>query len=89
MSKHKKLKNESDIIREVIRVGSVYVKSRRAGQIDEADPQKKKLEFIYRLLVHDKQIQPLAADQLTDLNIRHRLAMWLVGNLPDDHPLLK
>jgi hypothetical protein len=89
MSKHKKLKNEPEIIREVIRVGSVYVKSRGAGQIDEADPQKKKLEFIYRLLVHDNQIQPLAADQLTDLNIRHRLAMWLIGKLPDDHPLLK
>ena len=89
MSKHKKLKNESEIIREVIRVGSVYVKSRRAGQIDVADPQKQKLEFIYRLLVHDNQIQPLAVDQVTDLNIKHRLAMWLIGKLPENHPLLK
>jgi hypothetical protein len=89
MSKHKKLKNESDIIREVVRVGSIYVSKRGAGKIEEADSQKQKLEFIYRLLVHDNQIQPLAANELTDLNIRHRLAMWMVGKLPEDHPLLK
>jgi hypothetical protein len=89
MSKQKKIKNESEVIREVLRVGSVYVEKRGAGKVDESDPQKKKLEFIYRLLVHDKQIQPLAHDQLTDLNIRHRLAMWLIGKLPEDHPLLK
>ena len=89
MSKQKKLKNESDLIREVIRVGSIYVNKRGAGKIEVSDPQKQKLEFIYRLLVHDNQIQPLAANALTDLNIRHRLAMWMVGKLPEDHPLLK
>jgi hypothetical protein len=89
MAKTKKLKNEAEVIREVIRVGSVYVSNRGAGVIDESDSQKKKLEFIYRLLVHDKQIQPLAHDQLSDLNIRHRLAMWLKNKLPEGHPLLK
>ena len=85
----RKIKNETEIISEVIRIGSSYVKKRGAGKIDESDSQKHKLEFIYRLLVHDKQIQPLAADQLTDLGIRHRLAMWLIGKLPKGHPLLK
>jgi hypothetical protein len=89
MTKTKKLKNEAEVIREVIKVGSAYVRSRGAGVIDESDPQKQKLEFIYRLLVHDKKIQPLPHDQLTDLNIRHRLAMWLKNKLPDNHPLLK
>ncbi len=89
MAKTKKLKNEAEVIREVIRFGSSYVKNRGAGVIEESDSQKQKLEFIYRLLVHDKQVQPLPHDQLTDLNIRHRLAMWLIGKLPDDHPLLR
>lgn len=89
MSKTKKLKNEAEIVREVLRIGSAYVKKRGAGLIDESDSQKKKLDFIYRLLVHDKQIQPLPANQVSDLNIRHRLAMWLAGKLPDNHELLK
>ncbi|MBT5030834.1 MAG: DUF5062 family protein [Proteobacteria bacterium] len=89
MTKVKKIKNETEIIGEVILIGSSYVKKRGAGTIDESDSQKDKLEFIYRLLVHDKQIQPLAADQLSDLGIRHRLAMWLIGKLPKDHPLVK
>ena len=89
MAKTKKLKNEAEIIREVIRVGSAYVVKRGAGVIDQSDSQKQKLEFIYRLLVHDKQIQPLPHDQFTDLNIKHRLAVWLTNKLPDDHPLLK
>ena len=89
MAKTKKLKNEAELIREVIRVGSAYVRKRGAGVIDESDSQKQKLEFIYRLLVHDKQIQPLPHDQLVDLNIRHRLVMWLKKKLPDNHPLLK
>jgi len=89
MTKIKKLKNETQIISEVIRIGSSYVKKRGAGAIDESDSQKDKLEFIYRLLEHDKQIQPIPLDQLTDLAIRHRLAMWLTGKLPKDHPLLK
>ncbi|MEM7195649.1 MAG: DUF5062 family protein [Pseudomonadota bacterium] len=89
MSKAKKIKNEAEVIREVIRIGTAYVKKRGAGAIEESDSQKQKLEFIYRLLVHDKRIQPLPHDQLTDLNIRHRLATWLINKLPDDHPLLK
>jgi hypothetical protein len=89
MAKTKKLKNEAEVIKEVIRFGSSYVQNRRAGEIEESDSQKNKLEFIYRLLAHDKQIQPLPHDQLTDLNIRHRLARWLMNKLPDDHPLQK
>ncbi len=89
MAKTKKTKNEAEAIREVIRVGSAYVRNRGAGVIDESDSQKQKLEFIYRLLVHDNQIQPLQHDQLSDLNIRHRLVMWLKNKLPDNHPLLK
>ena len=89
MAKVKKLKNESEIIREVIRVGSAYVAKRGAGEIEESDPQKQKLEFIYRLLVHDQQIQPLPHHQLTDLNIRRRLGQWLINKLPKDHPLLQ
>ncbi len=89
MAKTKKLKNEAELIREVVKFGSAYVVSRGAGVIEESDSQKQKLEFIYRLLVHDKQIQPLPHDKLTDLNIKHRLAMWLTSKLPKNHPLLQ
>ena len=89
MAKTTKLKNEAELIREVIRFGSKYVVNRGAGTIEESDPQKQKLEFIYRLLVHDKQIQPLPHDQLTDLNIKHRLAVWIAKKLPKDHPALQ
>ena len=89
MARVKKVKNEPDLIREVIRVGSAYVTKRGAGTIEESDSQKQKLEFIYRLLVHDKQIQPLPHDQLNDFNIKHRLVMWISKKLPKDHPLLQ
>ncbi len=89
MAKTTKLKNEAELIREVIKFGTKYVVNRGAGTIEESDPQKQKLEFIYRLLVHDKQIQPLPHDQLNDLNIKHRLAVWISKKLPKDHSALQ
>jgi hypothetical protein len=39
-------------------------------------------------LVEDKLIQPLAKDQISDPNMRHKLALWISRQLPPDHPLL-
>ena len=47
-----------------------------------------KVEFIYKVLVEDKLIQPLAKDQISDPNMRHKLALWISRQLPADHPLL-
>lgn len=85
----KKLKNEAGLIKEAIRQGSIYVKERGAGEIEDSDPAKLKIEFIYRLLVHDGIIQPLPHDKLDALNMRHRLAMWISKKLPEGHELLK
>ena len=85
----KKLKHEKELVKEAIRVGGVYAKKRGVGEFEETDSAKLKIEFIYRLLVHDKLIQPLANDQISEQNMRHRLAVWISKQLPDDHPLLQ
>ncbi len=85
----KKMNNEALLLKEAIRVGMVYAEKRGAVQFDADDSAKEKIQVLYRLLVHDKLIQPLAKDQETDPNIRHKLAIWISRQLPPDHPLLK
>ncbi|MFA6163417.1 MAG: DUF5062 family protein, partial [Methylobacter sp.] len=53
------------------------------------DSAKDKVECIYRLLVKDKLIQPLASDQENGVNMKHKLALWISRQLPKDHILLK
>jgi hypothetical protein len=72
----KKLKNEKGLLREAL-------------QIIMDDSQDLKIEYAYRLLVHDKGIAPLPRGQESLPNIRHRLAMWVTHKLPSDHELLK
>ncbi len=83
----KKLKNEKELLKEAIRVGMIYAEKRGAAEFDKSDSQQLKVEFLYRLLVHDKQIQPLAKDQLGYQEMRHKLAIWISKLLPADHPL--
>ncbi len=85
----KKLKNETELVKEAIRVGSIYAKKRAIGEVEAGDSAKDKVEFIYRVLVHDKLIQPLAKDQISDPAMKHKLALWIARQLPEDHPLLK
>ncbi|MEN8259831.1 MAG: DUF5062 family protein [Pseudomonadota bacterium] len=85
----KKLKNEAQLLKEAIRVGMLYAENRGGVKFDPADSAKDKIEYLYRLLVHDKLIQPLAKDQEVDLNMRHKLALWISRHLPSNHPLLK
>lgn len=87
--KKQKLKNEAALAKEALRVGAVYAKKRGAGEIESTDSVDLKTEFIYKLLVLDKLIQPLAKDQISVPNMRHKLALWMSRQLPDDHPLLK
>lgn len=58
-------------------------------EFEATDSHNLKIEYAYRLLVHDKKIIPLPNDQLSQPNMKHRLARWVVGQLPKDHALLK
>ena len=85
----KKLKNETELVKEAIRVGVKYGEDRGVVEFEATDSSAEKIEYIYRLLVHDKQIQPLPEDKVSQKSMRHRLAIWVSKSLPKDHPLLQ
>ncbi len=85
----KKLKHEKELVKKAVQVGMVYAEKRGAAKFSPTDSAHMKIEYVYRLLVHDKVIMPLAKDQENELNMRHRLAMWISRQLPPDHPLLE
>lgn len=85
----KKLKNEPELLKEAIRVGMKYAEDRGAVIFEPQDSAKEKIEYIYKLLVHDKKIQPLPKNQETQTSMKHKLAIWISKQLPSDHPLLK
>ena len=83
-----KIANEDELVKKALQVGAVYARKRAYGEVEAKDSVKLKVEFIYRVLVEDKLIQPLAKDQISDPNMRHKLALWISRQLPSDHPLL-
>lgn len=85
----KKLKHENELVKEAIRVGVKYGEDRGVVEFEPTDSASEKIEYIYRLLVHDKVIQPLPEDKVSQMAMRHRLAIWVSKQLPKDHPLLK
>jgi len=85
----KKLKNENDLLKEALRIGARYFEARGAGKFEPTDHIDMKIRAIYLLLVKDKVIQPLANDDDNIINMRHKLAIWISKNLPNDHPLLQ
>jgi hypothetical protein len=72
----KKLKNEKELVKKALAVGCAYAEKRGVVEFEATDSANDKLEYIYRLLVHDKLIPPLPPEQLSQQMIRHRLAMW-------------
>jgi len=84
----KKLKHEAELTREAIIAGVKYVEERGAAVFEPTDSAADKILYIYRLLVHDKVIQPLPEDQVSQKTMRHRIALWYARQLPEDHPLL-
>lgn len=85
----KKLKHESELVKAAIQAGVKYGEERGVVEFEATDSAQEKIEYIYRLLVHDKLIQPLPEDQVSQKSMRHRLAIWMSRQLPKDHPLLK
>jgi hypothetical protein len=85
----KKLKHEAELVKAAILAGMKYGEERGAVVFEPTDSASEKILFIYRLLVHDKVIQPLPEDQVSQPTLRHKLAIWYSRQLPKDHPLLK
>ena len=79
----KKLDNEKELVKKAISLGVAYGEKRGVVEFEATDSATDKLEYIYRLLVHDKLIQPLHPDQVSQKTIRHRLAVW--ASKQDDH----
>ena len=85
----KKLKHENELVKEAIRAGVKYGEARGVVQFEPTDSAHEKIEYIYRLLVHDRKIQPMPESQVSQQSMRHRLALWYASQLPEDHPLLQ
>ena len=84
----KKLKHEKELLRLALDKILEDAVSRGIVEIEATDSHDLKVQYAYRLLIHDKAIAPLPKDQETMPKIRHRLAMWMTHQLPDGHALL-
>ena len=76
MAKTKKLANEGELVKEAIRIGTEYGEKRGVVEFEPTDSANEKIEYIYRLLVHDELIQPLAKQDVSQKAMRHKLALW-------------
>lgn len=85
----KELKHEAELVKGAIAAGVQYAEKRGAAVFEPTDSAAEKILYIYRLLVHDKLIQPLPEDQVSQQSMRHKLAIWHSKQLPPDHPLLR
>jgi len=85
----KKLKHENELFKEGLLAAMKYAVERGAVVFEAGDSASEKLLYVYRLLVHDKKIQPLPEDQVAEKSMRHKITLWYARQLPADHPLLK
>lgn len=85
----KKLKNEKELLKEALTLVLDDAVKRGIVEFEPTDSHDLKIQYAYRLLVHDKAISPLPKGQDTLPKIKHRLAMWVTHQLPPDHELLK
>lgn len=85
----KKLKHEAELLKEAILAGMKYGEERGAVEWEATDSASEKILYLYRLLVHDKMIQPLPEEQVSQKSMKHKLALWYAKQLPEGHALLK
>jgi hypothetical protein len=85
----KKLKNEAALFKAALAAGVAYAEGRGVVEFEATDSASDKMLYVYRLLVHDKVIQPLPEEQVSEKALRHKLAMWHAHKLPKDDPLLQ
>ncbi len=72
----KKLKNEKELLKKAIIEGVKYGEGRGVVEFEPTDSANEKIEYIYRLLVHDKIMQAIPEDQVSQKSMRHKLAIW-------------
>jgi hypothetical protein len=72
----KKIKNEKELVKKAIAAGMRYGEERGVVEFEATDSASEKIEYIYRLLVHDKVIQPLPEEQVSQVTMKHKLAIW-------------
>ncbi len=72
----KKLKNEKELLKKAIVEGVKYGEGRGVVEFEATDSATDKIEYIYRLLVHDKVIQPIPEDQISQKSMKHKIAIW-------------
>ena len=70
----KKRKNETALVKEALRVVMADAVKRGIVEFEPTDSADLKVEYVYRLLVHDKAIIPLPNDQISLPNKKKRLA---------------
>jgi hypothetical protein len=85
----KKLKNEAELLKKAVEVAEKYAINRGYNSFASTNSAKDKIESLYRLLVNDKLIQPLAVDDEDQPHMKHKLALWIAKQLPEGHKLLK
>ena len=85
----KKLKNEKELLKLALDMILEDAVKRGIVEIEPTDSHDLKLQYAYKLLVHDTKISPLPTGQDTLPKIRHRLAMWVTHELPEGHELLR
>ena len=85
----KKLKNEKELLKEALVMVLDDAVKRGVVELDATDSHDLKIQYAYRLLVHDKAISPLPKGQESLPKIKHRLAMWVTHKLPPGHQLLE
>ena len=85
----KKLKYEPGLLKEALRMVMDDAVKRGIVEFEPTGSHNLKIEYAYRLLVHDKEIIPLPMNQVTLPNMKHRLAKWVSHKLPAEHVLLK
>ena len=84
----KKLKNEKALLKLALEMVLDDAVKRGVVEFAATDSHDLKIQYAYRLLVHDKQISPIPNAQISLPSIKHRLAMWVTHKLPPDHKLL-
>jgi hypothetical protein len=72
----KKIKNEKELIKKAIAEGVKYGEIRGVVEFEAPDSANEKIEYIYRLLVHDNVVQPIPEDQISQQTMKHKLAIW-------------
>ena len=85
----KKLKHETELVKGALLAGMKYAEQRGAAVFEPTDSANERLLYIYRLLVHDKLIQPIPEDQVSQQAMRHKLAIWYSKQLPQGHEFLQ